>query len=140
MVYFTWYNVLSVLLSIIGLGMCVWAYGKCRRSGWLLLAASFLIGVSTAVVLPTIERARHKAWQAQHSLSPDAQKAYMEESNALAKKYYPDGGPVYVPHYFRFPFGGILMLAGLWLIAQQEPRKDAEQNAGGNAASPRASA
>ena len=145
MVYITWFNTINVLLSIISLAVCFWAYRKRKRSGWFLLAMAGLIGLGAATVLPAIETARQKAWHVEHQLSPEAQKAFMEESNAVANKYYPAGGgpPPALPYRLDLLvsiIGGLMGTAGLWLIAQQEPRKDAEPSAGGNAAPPRASA
>ena len=62
--------------------------------GYLLVAASIALGVVITATAVAIQNARHRAWYAQHPLSPEAQKAfmeaskaYMDESLALAKKY-----------------------------------------------------
>jgi len=129
---------LNPLVHIIGLAVSIWAYRASRRPGYLVVAAYFALATFTLTVSPAISRARHRAWQAKHELTPEQHEAYWHEYSALDKKYYPLGhGPSHLN--INFPFGPILLVAGLWLIARREPRI-AEPNAGGNAAPPRASA
>ena len=127
-----------VVVYVIGLAVCVWAYRKHSGTGYLLLAAYFLFQVSALTVLPAIMSAQEKNWYTQHQLSPETDKAYSEEVLALHKKYYPSGFPPNFSHWV--PELPIVLIVGLWLVARREPRKDAEPNAGGNAAPPRASA
>ena len=99
------------LITISSLIACVWAYSKCRRSGWLLLVAASLIEISVVLVSPAMERARREAWSAK-----------VERSGAGPKPAYP----------FPFEriisaFGAVIFTAGLWRIAAGETRKDSDQ-------------
>ncbi|MCG3150668.1 MAG: hypothetical protein PCFJNLEI_04159 [Verrucomicrobiae bacterium] len=139
MIYWTWFNLLGVLLSVIAVVVCVWAYRRSRKLGYMLIAAGVLFGVVTMVAFSAIHKARVRAWYAQHQLAEDAHKAFMEESNAIAKKYFPAGNPPTGPS-IHFPVGAVLALTGLWLLARAEGKIPAEPDAGGHAAEPHASA
>jgi len=136
MTYFTYSNVLNVVLSIAGLAVCLWGYRRNRRAGYLVIAAAFVFGVVTVTVLPalinTLNARQRKAWGEQHPRSPEEQKAFMEDSLAFTKRWYPAGTPpvVNVPRHIYFPVGGMLMVVGLWLLVWHEPHQATESTAG----------
>ena len=140
MTHFTFSTVLNVVLSIAGLWVCLWGYRRSRRAGYLLIAATFVFGVVTAAVLPPLLNAinarQRKVWGEQHQRTPEEQKAFMEDSLAFTKRWYPTGTPpvVHAPRYLYFPLGGMLMVIGLWLLARREPRRDAESSTNNPAA------
>ena len=139
MIYWTLSNVLSVTLASLASVISVWGYGRSRKVAYLVMAAGSILGIVTTITLPVIQRARIRAWYTQHPISEEAQKAWREESIALAKKYSTPGNPPSnVSTYL--PVGAVLGLVGLWLLVQGERPRKAEPNAGGNAAPPRASA
>ena len=124
---------------LVGVVVSVWGWRLSRKAGYLIFAVSFIFAAGTLSILPTVNRKIQRQFFRQHPLSQETLQEYQHESDALFRKYYSADPPhtivsksVWIP--------SIALVAGLWLLAMREPRKDAEPNAGGNAAPPRASA
>jgi hypothetical protein len=114
------------LMHLIGLGVCVWAYQRCRKVGYLIVATYYFFAVGGLVFGPGINRAIREYSHAQKTpgLSPEAQRQYLQELNALNEKYYPTGRAV--ESSIKFPFGPIVLVSGLWIIARRESKRISE--------------
>jgi hypothetical protein len=126
------------LVHLAGLVVACWAYSVGRKRGYIVVAIYFLLAVISLTVIPAINTARYKRWQAEHAVASEADEAYFRELKLLEQKYprpYPSAGRISIP----IPLGAAILVAGLWVLARGT-RKEAEPNAGGNAAPPRVSA
>lgn len=124
------------MVQLFGLGLCAWAYLRCRKSGYLILGAYFFVTAGWLVFGPAINHAirEYSHRRSPEVLSPEAQKQYMAEIAALNEKYYPTGRVA--QSHVSFPLGPIVLVAGLWVIARREPKKITEQDAAPNSRPP----
>ena len=109
--YLKW---LEPIVLVVGLCIAVWAFLRCRKWGYLAFALYFALAVS----LPPINRA-FRAYQA-----PDVstqQKIDAALKKVLAEENPPVALPVYRTVYF--PFGRLVLVAGLWLVARRETHR-----------------
>ncbi|HMO52023.1 MAG TPA: hypothetical protein PKE26_17135 [Kiritimatiellia bacterium] len=123
---------LNPLVHIVGLGIAVWAYKISLKWGYLAFVAYFILVIFSLVAMPHINRvlAERRA--------PDINEIVRQEINAevdkaiervLQKHGLDHTGPGTVTVYF--PFGPLILVAGLWLIAKRE--KGTEPENGGDA-------
>jgi hypothetical protein len=62
--------------------------------------------------------------QRQSELSPQAHEQFLKELGALEKKYYsPDRRVAPASLKMNLPFGPIILVSGLWMLAKRESRK-----------------
>lgn len=76
----------------------------------------------SVTVVPVINRARYRQWQAEHSATADVEKAYLRELQLLEQKYprpYAGWPRVNIP----IPFGAAILIAGIGALAS-DGRKD----------------
>ena len=110
-------------VHLFGLGLCVWAYRRCRKPGYLIIAGYYFLAVCSLVLGPMVNRALRDNSEARSPsvLSPEAEQRYMEELAALDERYYPQGrlGESNVD----IPFGPMVLVTGLWFIARRETRR-----------------
>ena len=128
---------INPVVHIAGLAVAVWAYSVTRKRGYLLVALYFLLAVVSLTVIPAINNARYRRWQAEHTDTWEASEAYFRELKILEQKYprpYAGWQRVSIP----IPLGAVILVAGIWVLAC-DGRK-AEPSTRGNAAAPRASA
>lgn len=106
-----------------GLAVAVWAFMRCRKWGYLVVALYFGIILFSLFALPSINRAirtRH---------TPDISEQTQQKVNAAVQeaieRVLEDAGhPVIAAkHTVHFPFGPILLVVGLWFIARREPQE-----------------
>ena len=133
---FTWLNAVTAPVYLVGLAVAVWAYRVSKRPGYLVIAAYFVVAICTWTVLPGINAARFRAWESRQPPPTEADEGYNKDVLALSLKYYPPSrshrpGPPR-PLHVGFPFGPILLVTGLWLLARREPRKEAQSVTGAN--------
>jgi hypothetical protein len=105
-------NWLEPIVLLFGLGIAIWTFLRCHKRAYLLFALYFAL----AALLSPINRA-YRAYQA-----PDVSTQQKIDA-ALKKVLAEENPPVFLPVYrnIYFPFGQILLVAGLWLVARREP-------------------
>jgi hypothetical protein len=112
---------LNPAVYILGLCIAVWAFIRCRKRGYLVVAFYFALVVFQLFTWPAMSRAirAHRA--------PDISSQTQEKINAaiqnaihkiLVEEGHPEGIPM--PHTVICPFGPILLVVGLWLVARRE--------------------
>lgn len=112
---------INALILIIGLAVAAWGYRVSRKAGYWIVATYFFLAACNLTLGPAINGAFAKHRQPTTQLSPEDQKAYAHDLVALTAKYYPQGPPkgkIRIP----FPFGSIILVAGLWLLVRHEQR------------------
>ena len=118
---FTAIDWLNPLVHFVGLGVAIWAYCRCRKKGYLVIAAYFVLVLFSLLAMPRINRAI--AIQRHHDLDEQIQKEIETEVNeavdrVLEKHGRSHAGPLRIN--IMFPFGPILLVTALWLIARRE--------------------
>lgn len=111
---------LNPLVHIVGLGIAAWAFYRCRKRGYLLVAIYFALASFTLIAMPSIDRMlaqrsepdiSEETMQKMHEAMYEARERVLEEAG------YP---PIAADMNVNFPLGPILLVAGLWLIARKE--------------------
>jgi hypothetical protein len=120
---------LNPFVWIVGLAVGVWAYSLTRKVGYLLVTFYFLLVLCSSYILPPINRMMegHRDRQQESDISPQAHEQFIKELATLEKKYFPPRVAV-SPLRIDLPFGPILLVAGLWMLAKRETRRIAESN------------
>jgi|ERR1700733_7062714 len=110
-IYMKW---LEPIVFLVGLGIAIWTFLRCCKWAYLLFALYFAL----AVLLPPINRA-YRAYQA-----PDVSTQQKIDA-AVRKVLAEEKPPVALPgiRNIYFPFGSILLVAGLWLVARRETHR-----------------
>ena len=112
---------LNPLVFFVGLCISVWAFRRSHKRGYLVLAFYFGLVVSSLVVWPRINRAIHArkppdiSEQTQQKIDASVQEAVHK---VLVEEGHPEGVPA--KRTMHFPFGPILLVIGLWLVARRE--------------------
>ena len=111
--YHEWLNPIVLL---VGLGIAIWAFLRCRKWAYLLFAVYFAL----AVLLPPLNRAYGK-YQAPHYSQQTQQEIRVAVDQAVKKVIAENGyRPQPVIYAIYFPFGPLFVVIGLWLVARQE--------------------
>ena len=118
---FTAIQWLNPLVHFVGFGIVIWAFRRCRKKGYLVVAAYFILVLFSLLVMPRINRAI--AVRRHQDLDEQIQKEIETEVNeavdrVLEKHGRSHAGPLRLN--IMFPFGPILLVTGLWLIARRE--------------------
>jgi hypothetical protein len=110
---------LNPIVLLVGLGIAIWAFLRCRKQAYLLFAAYFAL----AVVLPPINRVYRK-YQAPH-YSQQTQNEMQTAIDQAIEKVIAERGYPHQPviRNIYFPFGSILLVVGLGLLAKREPHQ-----------------
>jgi len=109
---------------LVGLVIAVLAFLRFRRCGYLVIAAYFAFVVFSFLVMPSINRAirAHRppdmSEQTQQKIDTAVQEAIHK---VLAEEGHPEGIPA--KRTVHFPFGPILLIVGLWLVARSETHR-----------------
>jgi thiol:disulfide interchange protein len=111
---------LNPLVHLIGFGIAAWAFRQCRKRGYLVIAIYFALASATLLGMPSINRmiAQRRA--------PDISEATKQKMNqamheAMERVLAEAGNPpIAADMTINFPFGPILLVTGLWLIARKE--------------------
>lgn len=115
---------LNPAVYFIGLCIAIWAFLGCRKYGYLVMAAYFTLVVFWLVAWPPIDRTirDHRppdvSAQTQQKIDAAVQDAIHK---VLVQEGHPEGVPARRNVYF--PFGPILLVVGLWLVARREVHK-----------------
>jgi len=126
---------LNPIVHALGLGIAVWAFLRCRNRGYVWVAVYYAFAVVTLLAAPQINRAIH-ALQSPKVSQQTRQKIDEAIMQTVDRVLEEEGYPLVADtEQVNFPFGPILLVTGLWLIAKREPRKEAEPVGPGNAGS-----
>jgi hypothetical protein len=109
---------LNPMVYLFGLGIASWAFCRCRKWGYLLVAIYFALAVFSLLAMPSINR----AIRAHEAPDYDAQ-TRQKIAAAVQKVLVEEGRPESIPHgniIIHFPFGPILLVAGLWLVVKRD--------------------
>ena len=119
---------LNPVVYLVGLVIAVWAFRRCCKCGYLVVAVYFALSAFTLLAMPSINRAI-RAHQAPDYDAQTRQKIDAAVHDAIYKVLAEEGRPYGVParRTVRFPFGPTILVAGLWLLAKREPKNPAEQ-------------
>lgn len=110
------------IVLILGLVIAVSAFSRCRKRGYLVIALYFALCVFSQFAMPSINR------EIQAHRKPDISEQTQQKIDAAVKQavdkvYAEEGHPVMLAKKtVYFPFGPIILAAGLWLIARREPQ------------------
>src|SRR5690348_7215223 len=112
---------LNPAVYFVGLCIAVWAFLRCRKRGYLVMAAYFALVVFWLVAWPPIDRTirAHRppdiSAQTQQKIDAAVQDAIHK---VLVQEGHPEGSPA--SRTIHFPIGPILLVTGLWLVARRE--------------------
>jgi hypothetical protein len=95
---------LNPMVHCIGLWVGIWAFLRCHKRGYLVVALYFALVLFSLLVMPSISR----AYRAHHP--PDISEQEQQKMNAAPLKV-------------NFEIGPMVLVAGLWLIARREPNQ-----------------
>jgi hypothetical protein len=115
---------LNPIVYLVGLCVALWAFRRCRRCGYLVIAAYFALSVFMLLAMPSINRAI-RAHQAPDYDAQTRQKIDAAVQQAVDKVLSEEGRPHGVParQTVHFPFGPILLVVGLWCLARGETHR-----------------
>ena len=118
---------LNPVVYLAGLGVAIWAFRRCRKPGYLVVAVYFALSVFTLLMMPSIDRAIRAHRPPDYSAQTQ-QKINVAVQDAINKVLAEEGRPDGVPgkRNVHFSFGPIILVAGLWLLAKREPQNPAE--------------
>lgn len=112
---------LNPIVHIAGLAVAVWAFRCCRRPGYLVIGFYFLLGLFALFVMPTIHRAI-QARSAPNLSEQTEQKINAAVQQAIDRVLEEEGrhNARLQKHTVHFPFGPLVLVIGLWLIAKRD--------------------
>jgi hypothetical protein len=119
---------LNPVVFLAGLAIAVWAFRRCHKRGYLVIAIYFAVCVFTLLALPSLKRAL-SIHQAPHYSGQIRQKLDAAIQEATHKVLAEAGQPYGMPqtHKVHFPLAPMILVAGLWLLAKREPENQAGQ-------------
>ena len=111
---------LNPIVHIIGLIVAIWAFRKCRKKGYIVIAAYFVLATFTLIAMPKINRMI--AENRKPTLSEQTQERINQEIGAVYQRIFEEEGvpPMTATRNINFPLGPTLLVAGLWMISRQE--------------------
>jgi hypothetical protein len=115
---------LNPAVYFVGLGIAAWAFLRCRKCGYLVLAIYFALAAFELLAMPSIDRAirAHRPPDVSEQIQQKIDAAVREATHkVLAEEGHPEG--ISGKRLVNFPFGQILLVAGLWLVARRETRR-----------------
>ena len=116
-----WMEPLAIAL---GAGVGFWAFRRCRKVGYLLVALYFCLAVFSMVALPRIKaelRARHTPTLSE-AIEQKLNAAMREARERVLREEGESFQPQPIERSIRFPFGPLVLVLGVWLLARREPR------------------
>jgi hypothetical protein len=117
-------NWLNPIVFILGLGIAVWAFSRCRKRGYLVIAFYFALCIFNLLAMPSISRAiqAHRT----PDISEQTQKKFDEAIQQAIHQVVEQDGHPYVPVVtlpaIRLPLISIVLVVGLWFIAKRESK------------------
>ena len=123
---FLWNGIewLNPIVHAIGLVLALWAFRCCRRWGYLVVGFYFFLVLFSLLAMPSINR-MIRARQAPDYSAQTQQRIDAAVREAIDKVLAEEGRPYGVPitDTVHFPFGPIVLVLGLWLIARRDARE-----------------
>lgn len=112
---------LNPMLHLVGLGVAVWAFRRCGKRGYLVLAFYFGLAAFSLVVMPYVNQAIRARRAPDYSAEVEL-KINKAKNEAVEKVLAEEGLPYGIPdrRTINFPFGPMVLVAGLWLVARRE--------------------
>src|SRR5688572_3795906 len=112
---------LNPILHLVGLGVAGWAFRRCGKRGYLVVAFYFALAAFSLVVMPYVNQAI-RARRAPDYSAQAQQKINAAQNEAVQRVLDEEGLPYGVPDQrtINFPFGPMVLVAGLWLVARRE--------------------
>lgn len=103
-----------------GLCVAVWAFRKCRKIGYLVIAAFFALAVYSLVAAPFVNRAI--ASYRTPDMSMETEKRLNDAVQETSQRILAEAGVNSIAYSYSvdFPLGSILLVTGLWLVARKE--------------------
>jgi hypothetical protein len=122
------YHIMKLLNPAIhaaGVVVCIWAFMKCRKGGYLLVGSYYFLVVCNLILAPSINQAiqeyQHRR-KPERALSKEAQQQYGQELAALHAKYFPESPGPGIESRISYPIGPIILLLGVWFLARHESK------------------
>jgi hypothetical protein len=111
---------LEPVVYLVGLGIAVWAYRRCHKSGYLLIACYFALVVLWFIFAAPVWRAIH-AHDTPDISEQTQQKIDAAERDAANKILAQEGHLViYVRRYIHISVTPVVLVVGVWLLARRE--------------------
>jgi len=115
---FDWLEPLTFALGAV---ISFWALRRCRKVGYLVVAIYFCLAVFSLVALPRI-KAEMRARQTPTQSEETQRKINAAVSEAIDRVMREEGAqPGAGERSIRFPFGALVLVLGVWLLARREP-------------------
>ena len=113
---------LNPIVYLVGLIIATWAFMRCRKRGYLVVAIYFALVLFSLFAMPSINRAI-RAGRAP-KISEQYEKKLSEAFRQAADRVFEEEGRPELAdeRTVHFPFGPIVLVAGLWLLARHESR------------------
>ncbi|MFT4691710.1 MAG: hypothetical protein ACI9OD_003936 [Limisphaerales bacterium] len=113
---------LEPLTFALGAVVGFWAFRRCRRVGYLVIAIYFCLAVFSLLALPRI-KAELRARQTPTQSAETQRKISAAVSEAYNRVMREEGAQLsFDAREIRFPFGPLILVLGVWLLARREPR------------------
>jgi hypothetical protein len=111
---------LNPLIHIAGFLVATWAFRRCRKRGYLVVAAFFALAVFSLLAMPKINRVI--AERRSPDISSQTQERMNQAMHEAMQRVLEEEGhpPIVAERRIDFPLGPILLVLGLWLIARKE--------------------
>jgi hypothetical protein len=112
---------LRPIVYFAGVSVAVWAFLRCRKRGYLLIAAFFVLLLFSLFAMPSINRA------IQARRPPDISEQTQRKIDAAVKQAVDrvlkdEGHPIMVAKStLHVPLDMIVLVVGVWLVARREP-------------------
>ena len=111
---------LNPLVHLMGLGIAVWAFYRCRKRGYVFVSIYFALASLTLLGMPSINRmiTQRKA----PNVSEETKQKMNQAMHEAMERVLAEAGnpPIAADRRINFPLGPIILVAGLWLIARKE--------------------
>jgi hypothetical protein len=113
---------LNPIVYLVGLGVAAWAFMRSRKRGYFVVALYFALVLFSLFAMPSINRAI-RAHRAPDISEQTEKKINAAVQQAIDRVLAEEGRPrIAAKQTIHFPFGPIVLVAGLWLVARHEPR------------------
>jgi hypothetical protein len=113
---------LPPIVYIAGLAISVWAFIRCRKCGYLVIASYFAVILLSSYIWLPIHRdiEAHRSPDMSDQIQQQIDKA---QEQAAIEAQAKTGQPFILAHKtIAIPFCPILLVAGLWFLARRETR------------------
>lgn len=108
---------LNPALQLVGLGIAVWAFLRCRKCGYLVLAGYFALTIAWRPITRVLHAHRPPDVSVQTQQKIDA-----AVNEAIHQVLVAEGHPAGIPAelHINVPLGQAALVFGLWLVARRE--------------------